>query len=512
MIMSFPHRVTGNRLIALITLVDAVSACWFGYCQGVFAGVLVSADFQRLFPQIEDGNVSGAVTSCFLLGAFVGAIMAFLLGDRAGRKKAIVFGHVCNVIGATLQFLSWSLPQMVMGRFVNGMGIGITSTMSPVYLAECAHSNLRGRLLVIGASSNVSCFCLANWISYALYFQSGAWQWRFPLALQLIFPVVIFPVLLFVPESPRWLLLHGRDEAALQVIMRLNDAADSDSIDNPVVTAEYRSIKAAIQIERESCVSTTDVLRHRDKTQNFRRLLLSCGTQFMQQFSGINALGFYLPTLLQENVGFDQQMSRLLTAVSGTVYLAAAFCSILVIDRVGRRRLMLLGSLAMSSCHLVSALCLKVGEEEHSRMRTMGIVTVTMFILYHVVFAPTWGGVPWVYSAEVNSLGWRSRGAAAATATNWLMGFVVVQFTKVGIDNLHWAFYLIFAVICFTYFPIVFCFYPETSRRTLEDMDQIFIHNRSWFVIGKTDMIQRNRPQAFLDAEMSRIAGEGFER
>ncbi|KAI0009137.1 putative sugar transporter [Xylariaceae sp. FL0662B] len=509
MIASSSYDITGNSLVALITLVDAVSACWFGYCQGVFAGVLVSADFQNLFPQIENGSISGAVTSCFLLGAFVGAIIAFDLGDRAGRKKTIILGHVLNVIGATLQFLAWDLSQMIVGRVVNGVGIGITSTMSPVYLAECAHSNMRGRLLVIGASSNVSCFCLANWISYALYFQGGAWQWRFPLSLQLVFPAIVFPILLLVPESPRWLLLRGRDEAALQVIARLNENTDdSDGIDNPVVTAEYRSIRAAIQLERESCVSIMDVLCHRDKTQNFRRLLLSCGTQFMQQFSGINALGFYLPTLLQENVGFDQQMSRLLTAVSGTTYLAAAFCSILVIDRVGRRRLMLLGSLAMSFCHLISALCLKVGEEDQSRLRTMGIVTVTMFILYHIVFAPTWGGVPWVYSAEVNSLGWRARGAAAATATNWLMGFVVVQFTKVGVDNLHWAFYLIFAVICFGFFPVVFCFYPETSRRTLEDMDHIFLQNRSWFVIGKGDMIQRNRPQAFADAERNRIAGE----
>ncbi|KAH9907178.1 putative sugar transporter [Xylariomycetidae sp. FL2044] len=510
MIAASHRRPSGGLLIALITLVDVGSSCWFGYCQGVFAGVLVSPDFQDLFPQTRDGNVSGIVTSCFLLGAFFGAIFAFVLGDVFGRKKTIVIGHALNLVGAILQSLAWSLPQLVVGRVVNGFGIGMTSTMSPVYLAECARSGLRGRLLVIGASSNVSCFCLANWISYGLSFRDGPWQWRFPMAFQLVFPCVIFPILPLVPESPRWLLLVGRNLDAKRVIEKLNHSATAGSgaegEDNPVVMAEYRSILMSIELERETRVPVIDVLRHKDKTQNFRRLLLSCGTQFMQQFSGINALGFYLPTLLHENVGYDTRMSRLLTAVSGTVYLCAAFCSLFVIDRVGRRRLMLFGSLTTAACHLVSAICLKVGEDDASRMEIMGRVTVAMFILYHVFFAPTWGGVPWVYSAEINSLGWRTRGAAAATATNWIMGFVVVQFTKVGIDNLGWAFYLIFAVICLSFFPIVFLFYPETSRRTLEDMDEMFLSHSSWLVFRSNDLTQRGRPQAFIEAEARRIA------
>ncbi|KAK8094688.1 hypothetical protein PG997_001373 [Apiospora hydei] len=539
-------RLSGGALIGVITLVDAVSSCWFGYCQGVFAGVLVSEDFQRLFPQTNDAAISGIVTSCFLLGAFFGAIAAFILGDKLGRKRTIALGHSLNLVGAVLQFTSWHLPQLLVGRVVNGVGMGMTSTISPVYLAECARSHLRGRLLVVGASSNVSCFCLANWISYGMYFHDhgagGAMQWRFPLAFQLVFAAVL-ALLAWVPESPRWLLLVDRDEEALRVIAQISggsggsggsssdESSGSDETEegrnqpqqeDPLVVAEYRSIKTAIRLERESRVPLIDVLCHRDKTQNFRRLLLACGTQFMQQFSGINALdqvradpcadriyhskGFYFPTLLHENVGFDEQMSRLLTAVSGTIYLVAAFCSLFVIDRIGRRKLMLNGAVGMAVCHLIAAICLKVGEDDPSKTKTMGNVTVAMFVLYHVFFSPTWGGVPWVYSAEINSLGWRSRGAAAATGTNWLMAFVVVQFTKAGVDNLRWAFYLIFAAFCICFAPIVFCFYPETSNRTLEDMDQIFIRNPSVLVCGNDEMTQRARPQALVDAETERIS------
>ncbi|KAK8087160.1 hypothetical protein PG994_002134 [Apiospora phragmitis] len=533
------ERLSGGSLIAVITLVDAVSSCWFGYCQGVFAGVLVSEDFQRIFPQTNDASISGIITSCFLLGAFFGAIAAFILGDKLGRKRTIALGHTLNLVGAVLQFTSWHLPQLIVGRVVNGIGMGMTSTISPVYLAECARSHLRGRLLVVGASSNVSCFCLANWISYGMYFHGGgaggAMQWRFPLAFQLVFAAVL-PLLTRVPESPRWLLLVDRDEEALRVIAQISGGArgssssgeSSESSDeneegrqrqqqqqqqeeDPLVVAEYRSIKTAIRLERESRVPLIDVLCHRDQTQNFRRLLLACGTQFMQQFSGINALGFYFPTLLHENVGFDEQMSRLLTAVSGTVYLVAAFCSLFVIDRVGRRKLMLNGAVGMAVCHLIAAICLKAGEDDPSKTKTTGNVTVAMFVLYHVFFSPTWGGVPWVCSRSTpRTTGWRSRGAAAATGTNWLMAFVVVQFTKAGVDNLRWAFYLIFAAFCLCFAPVVFCFYPETSNRTLEDMDQIFIRNPSVLVCGNNEMTQRARPQALLDAEAERIAsGDG---
>ncbi|KAI3342421.1 putative sugar transporter [Ustulina deusta] len=502
MVIASKYQVRGGRLVALVTLIDGMSACWFGYCQGVFAGVLVSPDFLDLFPEINNGSISGAVTSSFFLGAFVGALIAFILGDKLGRKKTIIAGHILNTVGASLQASAFSLPQLVIGRTLNGIGIGVTSTMSPVYLAECVKPHLRGRLLVIGASSNVSSFALANWINYALSFRSGWLQWRLPLVIQLFFPLIIFPLAPFVPESPRWLLLAGQDDAAKQVLSKLT----GESVTSDLVIADYNSIKASIRLERSHRVPLLDVLRNRDRTQNLRRLILSCGTQFMQQFTGINSLGFYLPTLLHETVGFSLQTSQLLAAVNGTVYFIAAFLSLAVVDRLGRRKLMLYGSLGMAACHLISSLTLKASHEDPSRMKIFGNVTVAFFVIYHAVFAPTWAGIPWVYAAEVNSIGWRTRGAGAATATNWVTGFAVVQFTKVGIDNLQWAFFLIFAILCVFFFPVVYFFYPETAGRKLEDMDEMFLRNPSWFVFGKKEMTQPTRPQAFIDAELARIS------
>ena len=329
---------------------------WFGYDQGVFSGVLISADVKKHFPQTKNSNISGITSSSFSvslkseshgmigsfsntksqLGAFFGAIFAFTLGDRLGRKKAVILVLVCNTIVAVLQIVSWSLPQLPIGRIVNGFGMGLTSSTCPVYQAECSKARIRGKLVVVGSLSNTAAFCLANWMNFGLYFQGQALQWRFPLGFQLIFPLIVGLALCFIPESPRWLLLKDRHDEALGVLARLQgrNATPHD----PDGIAQFLSIQSSLENERRDDVLTMDVLLCRDKMQNLRRLLLSCGTQFMQQFSGANALGYYLPTLLQESVGLGEEESRLLTAVNGTTYLFAAFCCLIIIDRFGRRK------------------------------------------------------------------------------------------------------------------------------------------------------------------------------
>ncbi|KAI0891200.1 putative sugar transporter [Annulohypoxylon nitens] len=496
-------RIYGGWLIAMITLVDTLSSCWFGYDQGVFAGVLVSDNFKEQFPETLDANISGITSSTFFIGASLGSIVAFVFGDKLGRRRTIALGLMLNFIGAVLQFSSYHLPQMLVGRIVNGLGIGLTSTTTPVYLSECVKSHYRGRLVGIGTGSNVTMFALANWISYGLYSQRGPFQWRFPLAFQIVFFFAVAPLLLLVPESPRWLLLAGKDQRALEVLAQL--AGKDIPIDDRIVTSEFQSIKVAIDLEREDRTPIWDVLCFRDKTHNFRRLILSCGSQFMQQFSGINALGFYLPTLLTQIVGFDQQMSRLIAAVSATVYFSSTFGSLFFVDRLGRRKLMLSTIILLGVCQLIAALALRQSDVDISSRKTMGNLATAMFIVYHVFFGIGWASTPWIYSAEVNSLGWRTRGAAAATATNWLFGFVVTQFTKAGVDNLGWRLFLMFAIFAFAFFPVVLFFYPETSNRTLEDMDHMFIQNPSIFVFGKPDMTQRRRPTSFIDAETQRI-------
>ncbi|OJD35309.1 sugar transporter stl1 [Diplodia corticola] len=488
--------------------------CWFGYDQGVFSGVLISKDFIDQFPETKNANVNGITSSCFSLSAFIGCLFAFTAGDYLGRRRSNLIGLAANVIGAILQIFAFHLPQMLIGRLINGFGMGIITSVVPVYQSECAKPHVRGRLVILANISNTLAFCLANWINYALFFShgGGAFQWRFPLAFQLVFALVSIPIVAYLPESPRWLMLQERAEEAIQVIARLEGAELSET--DPVVVATHRSIGAAIEEERRARMPVRDVLLFRDGTQNFRRVLLSCGTQLMQQFSGVNALGYYLPTLLQESVGFDERKSRLLAACNATSYFGAALVCLCVIDMVGRRKLMLYGALSAGSCYLVAAICLKMADLEPESKYELGSATTATFFLYYAFYGTSFAKVPWVYNSEINSLGWRTRGAAAATATNWIGSFIVTQFTKVGVQNLGWRFYLLFACFLYSYFPVVWALYPETTQRTLEDMDEIFKRNPGIFVFGNKDLTQRARPRVLVEAEIARVqraAEENYE-
>lgn len=144
-------------------------------------------------------------------------------------------------------------------------------------------------LVILANLSNTFANCLANWINYGLYFQGGAFQWRFPLAFQLVFAIIAVPIMLFVPESPRWLLMKERRDEACEVIARLKGKRIPS--DDPTVLDSYKDIVATLYEEKNAQVPAKDVLLFRDETQNLRRLLLSCGTQLMQQFTGVNALG-----------------------------------------------------------------------------------------------------------------------------------------------------------------------------------------------------------------------------
>lgn len=181
-------------------------------------------------------------------------------------------GLILNVVGAILQICSYQLPQMIVGRIINGFGMGVVSSTCPVFMAETAPSHIRGKLVVLGSVCNTVGFCLANWMNYALYNGSGPLQWRFPLALQLVFPLFVVSVLPLVIESPRWLLLRDRRGEALVALARLR--SKEHDLEDEDLNNELKSIWATLQAERADQAPLSDVLRFRDKQQNLRRLLL----------------------------------------------------------------------------------------------------------------------------------------------------------------------------------------------------------------------------------------------
>ena len=285
-------------------------------------GVIVTQDFLDTLnlDGPEHTSLLSTVTAIYDVGCFFGAVAAFSLGEKLGRRNSVLVGTTIMSIGAILQISAYSVPQMIVGRIVAGIGNGMNTATAPVWQAETSKASWRGKLIVVELILNIAGFSLSNWITYGMSFVDGPAAWRFPLAFQFVFIIVLFATTPWLPESPRWLIAHGHFDDADQIIADL-EALD---INDPVVITESKEIHYAVQYEREHGVSWWDLLRGRTgsgKTCTIRRLLLGAGAQAMQQFAGINVTSYYLPTVLIQSVGLDEKLARLLAACNSVSYL-----------------------------------------------------------------------------------------------------------------------------------------------------------------------------------------------
>ncbi|KAF4970961.1 hypothetical protein FSARC_2064 [Fusarium sarcochroum] len=502
----------GGWLTFWITVACATDMMLFGYDQGVFSGVVVTGDFLELHNLVGPSktNLLATVTAIYDIGCFVGAVIAFTIGERLGRKKAVLLGTAIMSIGTVIKVASYSLPQMIVGRIILGIGNGINTATAPIWQTETAQAKWRGKLVILEMAMNIAGFCLVNWINYGLSFVEGSVAWRFPLAFQFVFIFVLFGTVPWLPESPRWLIAHGRTEEAVEILACIEDKSTT----SPTVTAQLHEIQYSVDYERQHAVKWVDILLRRNKgntsdTKTLRRLLLGANTQLMQQFGGINIMSYYMPTVLINSVGLSESMARLLSACNAVSYLIFSSAAVLLVERWGRRGLMLLSTAGQLLSFLVITIMLRyaVGDKKES----LGSASIAFFFLYFISFGVGMLGVPWLYPTEVNSLPMRTKGAALATGTNWITNFIVVEITPIGIQNLGWRFWIVWTVTNALFLPVIYFFYPETSNRKLEDMDAYFRENPSVIVIKDKDAIVARRPGKFVQQDEEDIRRERVE-
>ncbi|KAK4933822.1 hypothetical protein LTR66_015880, partial [Elasticomyces elasticus] len=474
---SHPHS-----LHTAISVAAGAIMCLFGYEQGVFGGIIVGRGFLDYFER-PSAAMQGFVTSVYDLGCFAGALLTLLVGERLGRKRVLVVFTVIMAVGIVMQTAARSMGQLVWGRFVAGLGNGGNSATAPVWHVETSHHSAKGKAIVKEMTVNVLGFVISNVVTLLLSGNGTTAQWRFPLGIQLVFVLVILCLVPVLPESPRWLLARGRDAEAREVLARLSE----DDVE-----AEFVEIRDAVRLERAARASWKRVF---DGGQVTRRLLLGMMLQVAQQLSGINVLCYYLPLVLHRSVGLPELTARLVSTANAVSYMLATAASMLVIERMGRRPLLMSMAGGMSVAFLGIAVSVAVGEnptggDNSNTINTInennnlapGIMATAFIWLYFTTFSFGWIAVPWLYPAEINSLGMRTKGAALATACDWLFNYLVVQTTPVGIQRLHWLLYLVYALLNLSFVPAVYYLVVETRGRSLEQIDRWFLANPAWLV------------------------------
>jgi hypothetical protein len=299
-------------------------------------------------------------------------------------------------------------------------GNGFTTSTAPAYQAECVKSHRKGTILMISAGAFVSLgYALSYWSVFGFaYVNNTDATWRVPIALQITFALPAIAMLFFLPDSPRWLILTGREEEALTVIAALND----DDPDGYEVKDEFLQIKDAILVMAQG--STSKLFSNKDR-RGFHRVVLAFIVQVFQQGTGINLVLQYLSWIFLTRMGYAGWLARLLASCSATAYFTASFVTVVGIDRFwGRRSLMMFGASGMSGCMILLTITQYLYTVQgHNAARIASTVFLFVFSMF---FAIGWQGMAWLYQVEIVPLRIRGPANAISTMGNWLINFVQV--------------------------------------------------------------------------------------
>ncbi|KAH6621863.1 hypothetical protein C7974DRAFT_434989 [Boeremia exigua] len=492
----------GGRLAAVISGVCGLCFLCFGYAQGVLGGLLTVPQFLERFPQVDTLDpaqasfhsswVTGLAVGSWNLGCLASALLCIVVSDSLGRRRTLLVGITIWTIGEIIQTSSYSFTQFIVGRAIAGFGNGFTTATAPAYQAECVKSHRKGTILMISAGAFVAAgYALSYWLTFAFAYVDSSAAWRVPIAFQIIFSLPAIALLFFLPESPRWLILTGREQEALNVLAALNDA----DIDDFEIKDEFLQIKDAILIMAQG---TTASMFSNKERRGFHRVVLAYFVQVFQQGTGINLVLQYLSWIFFTRMSYSGWLSRLLAGLSATTYFLASFVAVVGIDRFwGRRSLMMFGASGMSGCMVLITIMQYLWTEQD--LAGARVASTVFLFAFSMFFAIGWQGMAWLYQVEIVPLRIRGPANALSTSANWMFNFILVFVTPVAFNNIGYRTWIILAVTNFAIIPAIYFFYPETAFRSLEEIDVIFAlaedePGNSWFNVVR---ISQNEPLWF---------------
>jgi sugar porter (SP) family MFS transporter len=427
------------------TAVGALGGLLFGFDTAVIAGTTHSLTLTfSLNPQ-----QLGLTVAMALIGTIIGAMSAGIPGQRWGARETLRVLAVFYVISALGCAFATNWPMLLIARFIGGLGIGGSSVLGPVYIAELAPARLRGRLVGLFQINIVLGILLAyfsNYVIGGMGFGVNEWRWQFGVAT---LPAVLFLVMLFaIPPSSRWLVTQKRVEEAHAVLLSMG-AEDPET--------ELREIVDSIHIEREQTTEPLFVWKYR------LPIFLAITIGMFNQLSGINAILYYLNDIFAA-AGYSKISGDLQAVAIGAMNLAATLVGMSLIDKLGRKTLLLIGAIG-------TALCL-AGVANIFYTQSHQSYLLWLLVAYIAFFAISQGAVIWVYIGEVFPNRVRSKGQSLGSSSHWIMNAIIAYtFPQVAKSSGAYPF-MFFAAMMLVQFVVVLFFYPETKGVSLEQMQR----------------------------------------
>ena len=323
-----------------------------------------------------------------------------------------MLGAAGNIVGAILQSTSFSLPQLIVGRFVSGFGYGHVTATAPNWQAECSRAKHRGATVLLESVFISFGLSVAAWVNLGISHASGSVTWRFPLALSTLWSILILLTIPHMPDSPRWLIKKGHEDGARTALAALADAApDSADVEESILEMK-KSLAMAGEAKFRHVFANGDL-------RLFHRACLAVAGQVFQQMSGINALAFYQAKIFEDDLGLSATKARI---IAGGVFTWQTVCSpigVLTVDRFGRRKLMLFSAVGMGVCMAVAA----GTSSQPNNMAAIGAAAAFIF-LFSFFFPIGFLGLTFLYAAEVAPLSYRVPITSLSTGAAWLFNFV----------------------------------------------------------------------------------------
>lgn len=475
-----PPEGKSSKMAIIIAGFAAFGGFLYGYDTGYIAGVKAMPFWLRSAGQLgPDGKYmittgqDSLVTSILSVGTFVGALLAYPIGDRYGRKIGIMIACAIFSIGVALQTASTTIPLFVVGRVFAGLGVGVASCLVPMYQSECAPKWIRGGVVACYQWAITIGLLVASVTVNATKDFDSANSYRIPIGIQFVWAAILVIGLAILPESPRYLLLKGREDEAWKSLSRLYSAP----YDDPDVQAEFSEIMASLEKERSFGKTTLLDCFKTDKRKNLQRTLTGLGVQGWQQASGINFF-FYYGTTFFKNSGIKDAF--LVTVATNVVNVVATIPGIWAVDKVGRRTMLIAGAAMMFACEFIVA-C--VGTFTSANNMASQKVLVAFSCIFIGIFAATWGPVPWVVTSEIYPLATRGKQMAMSTASNWAVNFFIGFITPYLVDTgagqagLGVKVFWLWAALCFAALLFSFFFIPETKGLSLEQVDLLYTNS-----------------------------------